>query len=481
MTLPGVSLTIKDGSLGIVGSVDRSIAKIGTASGGTANTVYSFSDPTVAKTTLISGPLLEEVLRQLQIAGGPVVAVRASATNAGTVGTVTRTGTGVDPGFGTTGAPLDAYEIVCVIVTGGAVGTATFKISFDGGDNFSPVYATAATVAAFAAETGLTLTFAAGTYVAADSYAATAKAPAFSSSDLGNAFDALKASTASFRGVHVVGSTTGADDAAKVTAFVALASAVETKLADFETSGRYIFAILEVPVVADAALNVSGVTSFASVRQAWVAGEAEIASPVSGRSYRRHVGGVFASWVAKNELHELPGKVANGQLPGISALYRDERVTEALEALRINSLRTLVPGGAGFYVTRGSMMAPAGSDFDRLPNRQVMDLACEVVRAELVKSVNLDVDIDTETGFLDEVQARAIERELQGKLDTLVVAQGHTSKGSDENPAAKAQIIRTDNILSTSTLRSKVEVVPKGYASRIVVEVGFTNPFLQVS
>ncbi|MBM6707111.1 hypothetical protein H6A68_08715, partial [Bifidobacterium pullorum subsp. saeculare] len=84
----------------------------------------------------------------------------------------------------TTGTPRDAYSVIGKIILGGAVATATFQISFDGGVTYSQTYATAATVAAFAASTGLTLTFAAGTYVAGDTYTFATVAPTYSSADL---------------------------------------------------------------------------------------------------------------------------------------------------------------------------------------------------------------------------------------------------------------------------------------------------------
>lgn len=87
-------------------------------------------------------------------------------------GTVVHTGTGVVPGMTVTGTPSvspvnGSISVLIYIVLGGAVATATFQYSTDGGATWSDTTDTAATVAI---GNGLTLHFAAGTYVLGDTY-----------------------------------------------------------------------------------------------------------------------------------------------------------------------------------------------------------------------------------------------------------------------------------------------------------------------
>jgi hypothetical protein len=90
-------------------------------------------------------------------------------------GTVVHTGTGVSPGMTVTGTPLaiNANESIGVevnIILGGAVATATFQyriLSRTGTGQWSATTTTASTVAI---TNGLTLNFAAGTYVLGDTY-----------------------------------------------------------------------------------------------------------------------------------------------------------------------------------------------------------------------------------------------------------------------------------------------------------------------
>lgn len=201
MSLPSVSLTALDGALGLTPPAANGLqVKVGVCSSGTANTLYRFNDPKKLVDTLGTGPVVEAAAHLLNVAGGIVYVCKADTDVAGSQGSWTRTGTGPSPGCASTGTPLDGYEVIVLIVRGGTRGTATFKVSFDGGDTYSPEYATAASITAFASDTGLTLTFATGTYVAGDTYTSTSTAPGFTTTSLGDALDAMSASTVPFEG-----------------------------------------------------------------------------------------------------------------------------------------------------------------------------------------------------------------------------------------------------------------------------------------
>lgn len=471
MALPNVNVSLQDFALGLVEPADHNMAVVGTAASGSANAVVAISDLKTLKTTFGSGPLVEAAAHALVIGGGPVYCVKVAATNNGTNTGVTRTGTGPDPGVTVSGNPLDDYSVIVKIVVGGARGTATFCVSFDGGDTYSEEYVSAASITTFATETGLTLAFAVGTYVAADTYSFTSTGPTYSSSDLATALDNLNASAYAFEFVHIVGTVGGADDATKVTNFVALATAVDTKLTSWATSYRYAFAILQVPGVADSALNVSGVTGFASVRQMWVAGDVELVSAVTSRKIRRNASLCVAARLASVDLQRSPACPADGTLPGVVSLYRDERTTEALDALRITTLRTFDNAVSGFYVTNGRMMAAAGSDYSFVQNRRVMDRAATVARQALIPTINSDLRVSADTGFIDELEAVAIEARVGRIVESDLVSPGRAS-------AVEVQVKRDDNLLSTQTLNVRVRVIPKAYARFIDLDIGFENPAL---
>lgn len=471
MALPNVNVTLADFSLGLVEPADHTQAVVGTAASGSSNAVVAISDLKTLKSTFGSGPLVEAAAHALVIAGGPVYCVKVAATNAGSNSSVTRTGTGPDPGVTVSGTPLDDYSVIVKIIVGGARGTATFKVSFDGGDTYSEEYVSAASITTFATETGLTLAFAVGSYVANDTYSFTSTGPTYGASDLATALDNLNASPYSFEFVHVVGTVGGADDATKVSNFVALAGAVDTKLTAWATSYRYAFAILQVPNVADAALAVSIVTNFASNRQMWVAGDVELVSAVTSRKIRRNASLPVAARLASVDLQRSPACPADGTLPGVVSLYRDERTAEALDALRITTLRTFDNATSGFYVTNGRMMAVAGSDYSFVQNRRVMDRGAAVARLALILTINADLRVSGDTGFIDELEAVAIDTRVRRALEADLVANGRAS-------SVDAQVKRDDNLLSTQTLNVRVRIVPKAYARFIDLDIGFENPAL---
>jgi hypothetical protein len=87
-------------------------------------------------------------------------------------GAVTHVGTGPASTVSFSGEPFQPAPVTLQIeiVEGGAVNTATFEYTVDGGVSWSGVYTTAASVVLEA--TNITVAFAAGTYVADDTYTA---------------------------------------------------------------------------------------------------------------------------------------------------------------------------------------------------------------------------------------------------------------------------------------------------------------------
>jgi hypothetical protein len=255
MALTGITNTILDGALGAVPeTIENKLCLFGTAASGTNNTVYAFSDARTAQATLTAGPLLEAVAHHLAVLGeGPVYAVKVAATGtAGSVGSFTKSN-GSAPTVGATGTPNDYYQLKVLIVLGGSLATATFQYSLDGGTTYSNVITTAATYAI--ANTGLTLTFAAGTYVAADYYTADCVAPVPSPAEVEDGLDALLASTYEISLMHIVG------HAAVVSTTVAMATALDGYLATAATAERYMRCFIEASDESDATLQGASVVS----------------------------------------------------------------------------------------------------------------------------------------------------------------------------------------------------------------------------
>lgn len=119
----------------------------------------------------------------IRIAGVPVVQSDRMPLTGSTMGTVTSTGTN-PPGVTLSGTPTGPWNLVVDIVGAGAVGTATFRFSTDGGSTWSATLTTAASVeltdtatdslVGVNGETGITCAFTTGTHAADTVYSSTA-------------------------------------------------------------------------------------------------------------------------------------------------------------------------------------------------------------------------------------------------------------------------------------------------------------------
>lgn len=470
--IPDVYLEIQDGALGLLPPPAESIhAKIGVAQAGPLNTIVPVTTLQQVRDTFQRGPLAEALALALAIGGGPIYAVRANASQPGSV-TATGTSKTGSGNVTVTGSPNDSYEVIVRITRAGETGTAAFQYSLDGGDLWSAETAVPASGTYALPDTGLTLNFTNGatppSFAAGDEYRFAATAPAMQLSDLVAALDALLADPREWAFVHVVG-----------TATPTVAAAVATKMSEAEQSYRFAFAVLEARPQnqgEDHATWMSAITnewqSFADLRVGVVAGHAEVVSPLSGRVHSRSLAWPYTGRLQAIPVHEHPGRVVRGPVPGIVSLQHDEQMSTGLDSVGFTTFRTII-GRRGFWVTNGRIKTPQGSDYQYVENRRVMDLSCRVARDAALRFLNESVRVDAQ-GKILEADAQRIERYVQGVLEAGVVNPGHAS-------AVDVHIDRDSNILSTRTARITVRVRPLGYLSWIAVDIGFVNPKLVVA
>lgn len=169
MSLPGVSVTIQDGGLGVLpASADGVFATFGICSKGTPAQVYSFNDPAAVRSELGFGPLAEAVALKIAQGGGTQLAVPVTPSFNSCASAVTS----VVAGTGTLAvkssrAPIESIVVTCL--TGGALGTAVFSVQVGDADAYTVTSASGWSSTGYQPTGTLTvLTFTAGTYVAAD-------------------------------------------------------------------------------------------------------------------------------------------------------------------------------------------------------------------------------------------------------------------------------------------------------------------------
>lgn len=478
MTISKITQTIVDGALGLAADsgLDRHIA-VGVASAGPANELVWHTDPVAVKAQFGTGPLVDKAVFHLEAVGGVVGIVRITSSVAGTAGavSVTRGGAGDSTATATVaGTPLDGYGVRAVITREGATlaaNTAAFKYSLDGGDVYSDEIAMPVGGVYAIPNTGLTVTWVNGagptSFKVDDLFSFDCVAPGFSAANLNTALDAIRAvPSAKFRFIHVVGAGAAASDTATI------AAAAATKMTAEQTNYRYTYIWLEAADDTDANLK-SAFSSFVSDRVNVVAGYCELVA--NGRQMKRSVAWpIAARRMAQTPNRDLartaPGS-QGGALPGVVSLYRDEFVTPGLDSARFSTARTYT-GEPGFFVGNGRLMCGTGSDFTLLQYRELMDLACAENYSALFPYLNDDAfAVDPDSGYIDELDARNIETKVNSRISSKLVANRWVSD-------AATRIARDNNIISTSTLKTRVRIAPRGYAKDIETEIGFYNPAL---
>ena len=434
---------------------------------GTENTIIPLTSPGQCKTALGYGPLADACAYSLTNSAGLIYAVPVNPSVNGSLSGVSHVGSGspavtVASGGGT--GPYDSYNAIITIVLGGALGVGTFTYSLDGGTTTSGVLAIPGGGSYTIPNSNIAVTFASGTYVAADTYNFSTVEPSYSTTDITNAFAALTANPNTWNFAHVVGVQ------ASVTASATMATTVDGIMSAAATAYRYSWAMLECPSDTDANI-ISAFTSFVSNRTMVCASTATTKCPVSGLTIPRSSAWAIAARAALVSISTDLGQVNIGPLPQLTAIQRDENVTPALDALGFSTLRTFA-GINGFFITGGHMFVAQTSDYFNVQNRRVMDAACTQTYASMLFFLNSALLVNKSNGTIAETSAQNIEGKAGGELNQAILAPGFCTSTS-------LVVDRSNNVLSTNTLNVTVAIVPLAYAKTINATLTFTNPGLQ--
>jgi hypothetical protein len=413
--------------------------------------------------------LVPGTLTNITIAAGTYVLndVYTIATD----GTITLVGSGPAASNVTqTSSALDAYAVVVTIGIGGALGTATFTYSLDGGNNVSGAIATPGGGKYSIPNTGVVLTFA-GTFTAADTYSFATTTATASNTDVTNAFTATLGSAVQWGFAHVAATPASAAAAATT------AATIDAQMTIAQLAYRFVFTVMECPTVEIDTTIIAAFNAFSSTRVCVCVGDVGAVSPINGRVLRRNNAWVFSAHLAGIGAGEDPAFVGSATpVKNVVSLYPNFGSTswtpDTLDANRFVTMRTLA-GKQGYFITNGNMMSPNGSDFNLVQRRRVMDIACTVTRTALLDYLSGSVRVNKATGFIDERDAQKIEGRVNSILRDALVAPGFATAGT-------CVLNRTTNLLSTSTEPVSVRVVPLAYLKTIAVTMGFSNPALAV-
>lgn len=473
MPIPGQSLTVRDPGLGIVPESVSAPLYMGCCSGGTVNTLYSFSNKADAIDTLEEGPLVEDVCHALDVDGGPVLAMRLTGSTAGTNGTVTKVGVSTSTGTITVaGAPHDSYETIVEIMATGALGVARFRYSLDDGRTYSEVLTVPSGGTYAVPRTNMTLTFVPGggpvIFEAGDTHSFDSVAPLYSTSNLADGFTALLATSTEF--AFVVLSGEHATGSAAATMFAAF----DTHLTSLATQFRYCRGIMDAGT--DTAANV--ITAMAAVADQRICvcyGDADMPSSKAFAGWgtpKRPSLTVVAGRAHASLISTDLARFADGTVNVVS-ISHDEFRNEVLDQHKITTLRTW-QGAPGFYITNARLKSPAGSDFVYWQHGRVMDVACDTTVKAQQPFVSTAVRT-TGTGAIDPRDAVRIEETVKNSLRARLISPNNAEGTPGHVSRFDYRIDRVNDVLRTFELRSKVAIQPLGYAKTLVTEIGYAT------
>ena len=466
MALPGVSIQIKDGAMGVMGaSATGSFAAVGVASQ-FGQGLLTFTDPEQVEVALGDGPLRDLIVSALSIAKTTVYAIALEGSIPGTLSAVApgsaNTGTGT---VAVSGNPRNEYDVAVEILASGLRNEAVFRVVVDGlpGKQITVpddgLYVIPGT--------GITLTFAAGasSFVEGDSFAFSVTEPQATNGEVLAAIDQVLNAKLTIEWIAVAGISsaplwsalaTKAEGAAGIFQYLFMVAQARYKSAN-ETLDQWVNA-----------LTGAERGAVASTRLQVCAGWIEEADS-NGQVDVRGLIGTYCGKLAARNVHEGPDAVRYSGISAATALKPEGINDGHIEALKNAGYVTArqIIGVSGIYITSGQMMSAAGSDYDIVERRRVMDKACRQVRAAQLFWTNDAVKIGKD-GSPEGIEM--LLAQSKSPLDNMVTA-GEISSGSVEMPSGQ-------NTLSTKTLRMKIRIVPLGKLAYIEDEIAFSNPAL---
>jgi hypothetical protein len=406
----------------------------------------------------------------LSVAKTTVYAIALEGTVAGTVSEVSAGGDNTGTGSITTaGSPRNEYDIGVAILSDGGLNEGTFRLTVDGlpGKEIT-IPADGAYVIP---ETGITVTFALageGTFKEGDIFTFSTTAPGATNGEVLAAVDQILEAKKAIEWIAIAGNS-----AAPLWAALAVKAEGAAEIYQylfFVAQARYKAGNESLDQWANA-LTGSERGAAASTRLQVVAGWIEEAD-ANGQVDVRGLIGTYCGKLAGLPVHEGPDAVRSGSISAATALKPDGLNDGHIETLKNAGYVTArkIIGLNGIYVTSGQMMSEAGSDYDLVERRRVMDKACRQVRtAQLI--------------YLNDVVKVGADGSPEGL--EMFVAQSQNPlaimKNAGEISDGQVVIPEGQNILSTKTLRTKVRIVPLGKLSYIENEIAYSNPALEVT
>jgi hypothetical protein len=466
MALPDVKTTILDGGMGVAGASAMGIfAAVGVASIPSKG-IISFVDAGDVEAKIGDGPLRDLIVSTLSLAKTTVYAIALEGSVAGTLSAVTATAGNTGNGKITvSGSPRNEYDISVEIISSGGLNEGTFRITIDGAAG--KVITIPDNGQYEIAGTGISLRFDSnsGDFEAGDTFSFSADAPQATNGEVLEAIDKILDAKLLIEWIAIAGVSSAP-----------LWAALATKAEGAESVFQYLFFVAQArymnkgetldEYIMKLAGAERGVTS--STRLQVCAGWIEEAD-ANGQVDVRGIIGTYCGKLASLDVHQGPDAVKAGSISAATAIKPDGINDGHIETLKNKGYVTVrkIIGMTGIYITSGQLMSEAGSDYDLVERRRVMDKICRDIRVAQLPFLNDNVSVGAD-GSPEGLEMFIAQGEAPIKT---MITNKQISSGFISIPKGQ-------NILSTKTLRTKIRIVPLGKMSYIENEIAYSNPAL---
>lgn len=488
--LRDVTHKVTDGLLGFAAATgDGKHLKIGVSPvvSDTPIIVTGDMDAAKIKARLGLSPLADAVMDAVQFGAARTYCLTVSATTAGSVGNITKTGDG-GGNMTVDGSPTNAFSVVVKITAQGGLNAAAFVVSIDGGNTYTDEITVPVTGEYDLAGTGLKLKFTdaadeaqkPSSFIVNDSYSFATTAPAMTNGDVLAAIEKLKGFSEEYEFIHIVGES-------DLPLWLAVAEA-QIQLRDAYHKPVFFMMEAQQPTPGAGGSSPEAMEDEGDLTS-WALGMEAKAKKVKnydiqvvtawgrlvkldGTTQIVNLAGVVSGLYAKAKVQESIGKtreeagfgIKKSRLLELLPAEMDNTVIELLDNAGFLTFREY-DGLNDFYVYHAKMLSPDGSDFRYAEDVRIKNKIIRETRKEGLLLLNDDIDLEDVQGEL-EARAKFMFAPLQRMIDAKEISSAQITVPEGQE----------DTILKDEIMRVKVRYVSRGYIREIEVDLGRAQP-----
>jgi Protein of unknown function (DUF2586) len=180
----------------------------------------------------------------------------------------------------------------------------------------------------------------------------------------------------------------------------------------------------------------------------------------------------FGPRAARELISSDLARFASGPLEGVRGIVFDGSLDETLDGAKISTLRRHF-GTPGFYIAKGRLKSPAGSDFTDFNLGRIMDVACRTTYEAALPFLSESLRT-TATGTLDPRDGAAVQDAVNNALAANLIQQADARGQPGFVSAVKYTVDLTNAFATTKIVQGQVAIRPKQSADFINTNLGFS-------